>query len=306
MGERLKVALILGGISNEREVSLKTGEQIKKNLDPEKYEVSVYDTKTQLAKLFSDCLAKKIDLCFLALHGRGGEDGSIQGMLDLLGVPYTGSNAMSSAITMDKVMSKNILRNHSEIPLAEEIMVGRGESPDLSTINFPCVVKPNVSGSSVGITIVKSANQIEKAINEALKHDVQVMIEEYIDGLEITVPILGDKALPVIEICPKNEFFDYEAKYVAEKCDEIVPARITPEQTKSGQDLALKIHNILKCSGMTRVDFILKDNKPYFLEINTIPGMTENSLCPRSAKAAGISFSNLLDQMVELALNQKQ
>ena len=294
---KLKIALVLGGTSNEREVSLKTGKQIEKNLDRRKYEIKIYDTKSQLAELFFDCQNKKNDLCFLALHGRGGEDGSIQGMLDLLNIPYTGSGTMSSALCINKIMSKNVLCNYPEISLA------KGFSQEGNT-EYPCVVKPNISGSSVGITIVRNESQLKSAISNALKHDRQIIIEEYIDGVEITVPILGEEPLPIIEICPKNSFFDYEAKYTKGRCNEIVPARITDEQTKTAQALALKIHRVLGCSGITRTDFILKNNKLYFLEINTIPGMTEISLCPKSAKTAGINFPDLLDKIINLALNK--
>jgi D-alanine-D-alanine ligase len=302
---KLKIALILGGISNEREISLKTGKQIEENLDLSKYEVNIYDTKTQLKELFDDCLDNKIDLCFLALHGKGGEDGTIQGMLDLLNVPYTGSSTMSSAVTMDKAMSKQALRS-LKIPLAKELVFKKGEwNSELveKEIGFPCVIKPNISGSSVGITIANSKEEFMTGMVEALKHDNKVLVEEYIDGLEITVPILNNRALPIIEICPKNKFFDYEAKYISSKCDEIVPARITPEQTELAQRMALDIHQTLNCSGLTRVDFILKSNMPYFLEINTLPGMTKNSLCPKSADADGITFSELLDEIITSALN---
>lgn len=303
---KLKIAVIMGGTSNEREVSLNTGQQIMKNLDSSKYLIKKYDTKTQLKNLFTDCAAKKIDVCVLALHGKGGEDGTIQGMLDLLGTKYTGSGTMSSALCMDKIMSKQVLANYPQIPLPKDIHFNKknwakNKKSILNQVKFPVVVKPNVSGSSVGVAIVKNKPQLEQGIKDAFRHDDQVMVEEYIDGIEITVPILGDRPLPVIEICPKAKFFDYEAKYKVGYCDEIVPARITKAQTKKAQKLALLVHQVLGCEGMSRVDLILKGDTPYVLEINTLPGMTKTSLCPQSAAADGISFPKLLDKIIQLA-----
>ena len=305
MKSKLKIALLYGGTSNERGVSLKTGAQILKNLDRQKYAVKTYDTKTELKKLFTDTLAKKIDLCFLALHGQGGEDGTIQGLLDLLGVPYTGSSALSSAVCMDKITTKLILKNFP-VPMAKDFVLQTGErvSPAITKkIKFPIVVKPSISGSSVGISIVKNFSELQKAVKEAFKHSPAVLLEECINGLEITAPVLGYKPLPLIEILPKTQFFDYQAKYEKGMSEEIVPARISPALTKKIQALALLIHEALGCSGLTRSDFILRGETPYFLEINTIPGMTETSLCPQSAKVAGISFPKLLDKIIQYSLN---
>jgi len=310
MSKKLRIAVVMGGTSNERGVSLNTGKQIIKNLNKSKYLVKKYDTKTQLKNLFTDCANKKIDVCVLALHGKGGEDGTIQGMLDLLDTKYTGSGTMSSALSMDKIMSKKVLSYYPSIPLPKDIDfdIKQWKQSKVAIINkiarrikFPAVVKPNVSGSSVGVAIVKNKTQLERGINDAFKHDCQVIVEEFIDGIEITVPILDDQTLPVIEICPKNKFFDYEAKYKVGYCDEIVPARINSAQAKSAQALSLKVHQILGCSGLTRVDLILRNHTPYVLEINTLPGMTKTSLCPQSAAAAGISFTKLLDKIIQLA-----
>jgi len=290
----------MGGISNEREVSLQTGKQVSENLDKTKYDIKTYDTRDQLEELFLDCKNKKIDLCFLALHGKGGEDGTLQGMLDLLEVPYTGSGVLASSLAIDKIMTKNILTNYPEITLAKDTKLNKSElGGELPVVNMPVVIKPSVSGSSVGISMANTPEELKNGLEEAFKHDNNVLIEEYIDGVEVSVPILNGKALPVIEICPKNKFFDYEAKYAEGFCDEIVPARIEDEMAKKVQTQALQVHNILGCSGMSRVDFIIKDNQPYFLEINTTPGMTKNSLCPKSAGAAGIIFPELLDKIID-------
>lgn len=307
---KIKIALLYGGTSNERGVSLSTGNQVTKFLDRKKYEVKKYDTKTQLKKLFDDCRVKKIDLCFIALHGRGGEDGTIQGMLDLLNVPYTGSGVLSSAMCMDKTVSKKVLAG-SEISLADDIVISKSDDKRLKiqkikkSLKLPVVVKPNESGSSVGITIAKTLKQLEKGITDALKYDDSILIEKYIKGIEITVPVLGRQALPVIEICPKTEFFDFKAKYDPKYCDEIVPARIDVNIAKQAQKFAVMAHTALKCEGLSRVDFILSGKKLFFLEINTIPGMTPNSLCPKSALVGGYSFTKLLDKIIDLALNGK-
>ena len=166
------------------------------------------------------------------------------------------------------------------------------------------MVKPNSAGSSVGVNIVKNENQLIEAIEESFWHDQVIILEEYLKGLEVTAPILGDRALPLIEIIPTNEFFDYEAKYTVGQCQEIIPARLSNELTKEVQQQALKIAEILKCQGLSRIDFIIRDKEIFFLETNTIPGMTANSLCPKSAQADGLNFSDLLDKIIELALKK--
>lgn len=312
MTEKIKIGVIYGGTSSEREVSLSSGLNIINNIKRDKYDIKIYDPKINFKELIDDCLNKKINFCLLALHGSSGEDGKIQGMLDLLNIPYSGSDAASSALCMDKALTKKVLKLH-DILIPNDIII---ESDDwlvnkieiieniLKRIVFPVVVKPNQSGSSVGVSIVKNDTQIARAIDEAFSHDKTIIIEEYIKGIEITAPILGNKILPLIEIIPDNEFFDFDAKYTAGKSQEIIPARLTDELTKEIKQQAYKISKILKCNGLCRVDFIVKNNQIYFLEINTIPGMTENSLCPKSAQADGISFSDLIDKIIELGFQK--
>jgi len=305
----IKVAILMGGISNEREVSLSTGKTVAKYLDSSKFDPKFYDTKKDLLKLFSDISKNKIDVCFIALHGKGGEDGSIQGILELLGVAYTGPGIMASAISMDKIISKRLF-------MQEKIFTPRFIVVQNKKINFkqirdkiglPCVIKPSNSGSSVGVSIIKKEKEIKKGIKMALKEDDKVIIEEYIQGKEITVGVLGNKtprALSIVEIIPKTKFFDYQAKYNPKFCDEIAPARISVDLTKKAQELALKVYKLLDCKGFSRIDMILKGKKIYVLENNTIPGLTPNSLLPKAAKADNISFSKLLEKIINFGLEK--
>ncbi len=297
---KIRVAVLAGGISNEREVSLSTGKQVMDNLDKEKFDAIFYDTKTDLAKLFADANNKQIDVAFIALHGKGGEDGSVQSILEMLKVPYIGSGILASAIGMDKIMSRKLFQGAG-------ILVPKAFNE--SNVCFPCVVKPSSGGSSIGISIVENQDGLgfKQAIATAKQHDNNVLIEEYVLGTEITVGVLGNKklkALPVVEIVPKTKFFDYKAKYDANFCEEIVPARISKDITEKAQELAKKVYRVIGCEGFGRVDIIVKDGQLYVLEINTIPGLTSNSLLPKAARAGGISFSKLLEKIINLGLSQ--
>jgi len=305
----IKVAILMGGISNEREVSLSTGKTVAKYLDPRKFDSRLYDTKKDLPKLFFDIFKKKIDICFIALHGKGGEDGSIQGLLEILGVSYAGSGIMASAVGMDKIISKKLFLQ--EKILTPKFMVVENKEIDFKQIKdkigLPCVIKPSNSGSSVGVSIIKNKREIKKGIQMAMKEGDKVIIEEYIQGKEITVGVLGNKdlkALSIVEIIPKTKFFDYQAKYNPKFCDEIAPARISAKMTAQAQKLALKVYKLLNCKGFGRVDMMIKADKIYVLEINTIPGLTPNSLLPKSAKASNISFSKLLEKIINFGLEK--
>ena len=308
----------MGGISNERAVSLSTGRTVAKYLDSAKFSFRTYDTKKDLPKLFYDASRKKIDVCFIALHGQGGEDGSVQGMLELLEIPYTGPGIMASAIGMNKIISKKLFEK--EKILTPKFIVFQADEIKLKgktwnnilkkikkKIGLSCVVKPSSCGSSVGVTIAKSEREIKKGIMAALREDNRIIIDKYIKGKEITVGVLGNKepkALPVVEIVPKKKFFDYQAKYNPKFCDEIVPARIPVKITKKAQRIAQKAYQLIDCKGFSRVDMILKGEKIYTLEINTIPGLTPNSLLPKAAREAGISFSKLLEEIIKFALEK--
>lgn len=316
MAKKIKVAVATGGFSSEREISLLSGRNIVQNLNPKKYSVKTYDLKKELSRFFFDAKKKKIDLVFIALHGKGGEDGSIQGLLDILKIPYTGSGILASAIGMNKTISKKFFKEEG-ILTPQYIIFDRDDySFDKKIIlkkiktklNFPCVVKPSNGGSSIAVSIVKTFENLEKAVKKAFKESDDVIIEKYILGREISVPVLGNKkpqVLPIIEIRPKRHFFDFKAKYNPGACQEIIPAEISKVLTNKAQSLAKKIHLALGCRGFSRTDMILSGNKIYALETNTIPGLTENSLLPKSARAAGISFPRLLDKIIKLALNNE-
>jgi len=315
--KKIKVAVMAGGISNEREVSLKTAAQIAKALPKDKYNVSVLeipkDEKQVLGMLSKTLNKNKIDVAFIALHGRFGEDGKIQAILDLLKIPYTGSGVLASSLGMDKVQCSNILENVGMLIPKFLALHKPGEinSAIKKEIGYPCVVKPNESGSSIGVTIVKNSQNIKKAIRDAFKEDKTVIVQKYIQGRELTCGVMGNTgrteltALPVVEIIADGEFFDYQTKYFSNTVEEVCPARISAQLSKKIQELSKKIHATVGCDGLTRSDFILsKDNKLYFLEINTIPGQTEASLCPKEAKAAGVPFGKFLEMQIKMALKK--
>lgn len=299
----MKIGVIMGGISSERDISLNSGKEIVANLNKEKYEVVpiVIDKKEDI---FSK--VKNIDFALLALHGKFGEDGTIQAVLQTMGIPYNGCNTLSSAVCMDKDMTKKVLKA-SGINTAKWVMVNKGEDIDfqaIESIGYPLVVKPNSGGSSVATGIVKDRKELTNLINEALKYDNEVMVEEYIKGDEITCPILDGQVLPTIAIRPKNNFFDFESKYSDGGADEVV-VELKPDLQKKVNDLALACWRSLKCSVYARVDMLVVNDEPYILEINTLPGMTKNSLIPKSAAAAGIAFAELIDKIIELSLKER-
>lgn len=307
----LTVALLSGGISSEREVSLKSGDQVYAALDKEKYRVIRYDPSTDLGRLVAD--APTIDVALIILHGPFGEDGTVQGLLDLLGIPYQGSGVLGSAVAMDKLVSKQLYEK-SGIPVPAYITICREDAHPheacLNRIGLPLVVKPAKGGSSIGMAIVKTTEALGPAIEEAFRHDDTLLIESYIQGTELTVGVIGNrdlKALPVIEIIPDSRyaFFDYHAKYLPGASQEICPARIDERLTEKAQNYARMAHRALFCQGYSRTDMILKDGEMFVLETNTIPGMTATSLLPRAAKTAGISFPKLLDTLIELGIESK-
>lgn len=299
----IRVAVLLGGISNEREISLLSGRQIIKHLPSKHYRVTAYDPRSQLAKLVKDVRAGKIDVVFNALHGKGGEDGAIQGLLEWLRIPYTGSGVLASALAMDKDRTKQIYRENN-IPTPPSLLV---EKADLSQIKVRVgsriVIKPNADGSSVGVTVNPPQKDWKKLIDRLIQQDGSCLIEAFRQGRELTVAILGKEALPVIEIRPKKAFFDYEAKYTLGMSEELCPAPILPHIAKKAQTLGLKAHQALGCSGYSRTDMIWSKKGVEVLETNTLPGMTKTSLLPLAAKTAGIEFPDLLSEMLQLAIN---
>jgi len=246
-----------------------------------------------------------IDCAFIAMHGRFGEDGQIQEILQGLGIPYTGSGVYASRLAMDKISSRRILQvNRLWVPRYKvlERQVHNANRKVYESIGFPLVVKPAMHGSSIGLSIVDHAEGLQRAIQEAFSFDEKVLVEEYIQGRELTVGILHNRVLPVIEIVPKKRFFDYEAKYQLGMTDYILPARIDEDVARSVQHAALAAHALLGCAGCSRVDIILrKDNTPCILEVNTIPGFTATSLLPKAARLAGIEFTELCLWLIRLA-----
>ena len=361
--KKIRVGVLTGGASAERDISLATGAQIQRSLPSDKYEVVLLDPlafmvrnpalseqqRTQAAELLKgggrldparqlpkgleDEIAtatkalvpatraisdsgEPLDVVLIALHGTWGEDGRIQGLLDTLGIPYTGSGVLASALAMDKVMAKTVLKA-AGLDTPKGAVVSSAASGDLErarAVGTPAFVKPVESGSSVGATIVRRADELGPAIEEALRYDRRAMIEEYIKGRELTVAVIGNdepEPLPVIEIVTKHQFFDYSAKYDKGESDEICPADVPAAVARRAQDMAIQAHRALGCRGMSRIDLVWESDaaepqRMVALEVNTIPGMTANSLLPKAAKAAGIGFGDLLARLIGWALEDAE
>jgi len=308
---KLNVALLSGSISSEREISLKSGDQVYEALDKTKYDVTRYDPATDLGQLVTD--APKIDMAFIVLHGPYGEDGTVQGLLDLLHIPYQGSGVLGSALAMDKWSSKRLYREAGlSVPPFQVLRSGQAyDSKALSDeLGLPFVVKPRFGGSSIGTTIVQTPDALPEALGRAYQNGPHVILETYLDGTEITGGVLGNddlQLLPIVEIIPESDyaFFDYEAKYKEGATREICPARINEKLSRHAQSCAATAHRALCCRGYSRTDMIIHDEIIHVLETNTIPGMTPVSLFPLAAKTAGISFGKLLDRLIQLALENK-
>lgn len=308
--DKLTVALLAGGKSAEREVSLKSGDQVYQALDKERYDVLRYDPRDDLPRLARE--ADKIDVALIILHGRLGEDGTVQGFLDLLNIPYQGSGVLGSAVAMNKILSKRLYVQEG-LPVPPYAIMDRSglqDSPGVvKELGLPLVVKPEHEGSSIGLSIVHDEKQLAKALEDAWVYDRLCLLEKYMDGIEVTGAVLGNdslEALPLIEIIPGKdyEFFDYNAKYLPGATEEICPARISPELTARAQEYAKRAHQVLHCRGYSRTDMIVLGDEIFILETNTIPGMTQTSLFPQAAAAAGISFARLLDRLIDLALEK--
>jgi D-alanine-D-alanine ligase len=362
---KIRVGVLMGGASAEREISLASGKMIAENLPRERYDVIMLDTLALMAHnpKLSESLRRRaralidhaasneslsardqelpaafqehiqsaasavapateaitvagggsrIDVAFLALHGPWGEDGTLQGMLDLLGIPYVGSGTLASALAMDKAMAKKVFMADG-IPTPAGVMIEQADfrdDPDGQTRRaaeaaMPAVVKPVRQGSSVGMTMVREAGGMRAALEEGFKYDSRVLVEERVSGTELTVGVIGNRELtplPVVEIVSKRDFFDYRAKYDPGLSEEICPARIPEDVARQAQELAVRAHRALDCRGLSRVDMIHGPRGLVVLEVNTMPGMTVNSLLPKAAKVAGIPFPELLDRLIRLAL----
>ncbi|MFC1624979.1 D-alanine--D-alanine ligase [Patescibacteria group bacterium] len=343
MKNKRKIFVLMGGRSPEHEISLISGKEVLRNLNNEKFDVlsifvsrdgsswriastqNILNSKNPLKlrkgnKELQVRNSRKISsireinkanedpIVFIAMHGPYGEDGTVQGLLELSSIKYTGSGVLASALGMNKIMFRKILeREKISIPKYKVVKKGQKElNLSKSLGKYPYFVKPSNQGSSVGSSIVRNEKDLSKALTKAYKYGEYALVDKYIKGKEITCSILGNdkpKALPLVEIIPrKGEFFDYDSKYLEDGADEIVPARISKTLTKKIQDISIKVHKILGCRGFSRVDFLIKDNKyPVVLEINTIPGLTPMSLFPKAAKAAGISYPKLLEKIIKYA-----
>lgn len=343
-----RVIVMMGGPSAEHEVSLASGRMVTDALPRDQYDVSAIvigrdgrwalkppeDLKVLEPHPMDRALVPanpsetlvgmqhlgQADVVFLAFHGTFGEDGTLQGMLETLGIPYTGSGPLASALAMHKDKAKELLHLHGlTVPRGRTVAVAqvRAELPAtvsflLDNVGIPAVVKPNQGGSSLGVSLVNTRGELERALREAGRQDASVLVEERVVGIELTCPVLESEdgvaeALPVIEIVPhRGTFFDFASKYEAGGADEIVPARIPDEVRDACQAAALTAHQALGCQGFSRTDIIWTEKGPVVLEVNTIPGMTPNSLLPRSARAAGIEFSALVDRLVRLALRRAE
>lgn len=302
-----RVALLAGGTSGEREISIASGNGAKAALEEAGYSVEWIDpaNRDDLKRLIDE----KFDVAFLCLHGKMGEDGTVQGMLELLGIPYTCSHVQASALAMDKIKSK-ILYANGGIPTAQFEQLVKGQDIDYSalveTIGIPCVVKPATEGSALGVEIVEDAAELEAAIQRVFEIDSLVLIEQFVVGTEVTAAVLGNddpKGLPIIKIVPTGEFYDFDSKYKPGGSQHICPAPLDDDITKKVQEYAIVAHKVLGCSGVSRSDFIIDaDGTPWILETNTIPGMTATSLLPDAARAYGMTFPELCNALIEFAL----
>ncbi len=293
-----KVAVLFGGRSAEREVSLKSGAAVLAALQRSGVDAHAFDpAERELA----DLKKERFDRVFVILHGRYGEDGTVQGALELMGIPYTGSGVMASAIGMDKWRTKRVWQAGGlPIPEYEALTAPTDWNAVADHLDLPLFVKPATEGSSVGVTKVKTVEELPSAYAEAAKHDKVVIAETFMSGGEYTATILNGRALPVIKIEPANEFYDYEAKYLRDDTRYLCPCGLSAEDEAEMQRLALRAFELVGCQGWGRVDFLRgEDGKPYLLEINTAPGMTDHSLVPMAARQAGISFEQLVVQILE-------
>jgi D-alanine-D-alanine ligase len=364
LADRIRVAVLVGGASAEREISLASGKMIADHLPRDRYEPILLDTLALMARnprlspelreraqalvtRRSDALpepedaalpsafqdqarsaaaaaapatealaltggARAVDVAFIGLHGAYGEDGTLQGMLELLGIPYVGSGVLASALAMDKAMAKKMMEAEG-IPTPRGIRLGRAAFHEdrpaalrlAESAGVPAVVKPSRQGSSIGMSLVTRSDELAAALAEAFQYDSELLVEERVLGTELTVGVIGNReltALPVVEIVSKRAFFDYRAKYDPELSEEICPARLPDEVTLAAQDLGLRAHRALGCRGLSRTDMILGERGLVVLEVNTLPGMTMSSLLPKAAAAAGIPFGELLHRLVQWAL----
>ena len=309
-----KIGVLLGGLSEERTISLKTGEAIYQALKGKGYDAVKIDVDRNVS---SSLIEANVDLAFLALHGKYGEDGTIQGLLEFMGIPYTGSGVLASALAINKIMTKRVLKGQG-IPTSDFLTLKRVEFKQedyeniikniIIRLGLPLVVKAPTQGSSIGISFVHNLEELIPAMMDSFKYDEEILLEKFIKGTEITSSVLGNddlRVLPLIEITSKSGVYDFEAKYTVGLSDHLIPPRIPAGVQAMVQEIALQCYKAIGCKGLARIDFMVDEAMdPYVIEINTIPGMTETSLFPDAAKADGISFADLVQTIVQLALEK--
>lgn len=299
-----RIGVLMGGMSSEREVSLNSGKAILKALQDKGYDAVAIDVGRDAAERIR---AAGIGVAFNGLHGKYGEDGAVQGLLDILGVPYTGSGVLASAMGMDKIVSKTLFRA-AGLRVGTFRVVNKGDRSGLAAameeIGLPLVVKPSAEGSSVGVSVVREPGAFTAAAELAFRYDARILVETYIPGMEVQVGILGERALGAIEIVPQRDgFYSYQAKYEAGGSRHFYPARVPETVYKRTLDAGMLAHRVLGCSGYSRVDFIIDGNgEPFILEVNTLPGMTATSLLPEIAQGAGIAFPDLVEDILRTAV----
>lgn len=332
----MRITVLMGGTTAERQVSLASGREVIRALRARGHDVLAIDTargylppgdedrlvpdqvglepprledlalmlRGELLPALGELPAlRQTEVVFLALHGGPGEDGRVQSLLELLGIPYTGSGPLGSALAMDKELSKRLFQD-AGVPTPRWVMAPVDAAAVERTLGFPAIVKPSKQGSTVGITVVHGPDGLERAVQVAYRFDDEVLIEEFIPGRELTVGILGERALPVVEILPKHDIYDYDCKYTKGMSEYRVPAPLSDEERASIQDLALRAHRSLKLRGFSRIDFRMsREGRFYCLEANSLPGLTQTSLLPKAALAAGIPFPELCEQIVRAALD---
>ena len=308
MANKIRIAVLSGGWSKERSVSIKSGKAVLDALDENKYDIVSFDPKEDLHVLWEQ--RNELDLVFNLLHGKFGEDGRIQGLLEIFGIPFVGSGVLASAMAMNKRVTKEVYGN-AGLQVPKDIILKKGEAFSIekiiSVLGTPIVIKPVSEGSSIGISIMENERDIEAGIEKAFQFDLEVVLEEYISGREITCAVLGRKdleTLPLIEIVPKDthRFFDFDAKYTPGETTEICPAKIESHLQTKACKIAESAHRALNCRDWSRTDMIVNNDEIYLLETNTIPGMTETSLVPLAAKGKGWALSELLDRMISTCM----
>ena len=290
-----KIGVLMGGLSAEREISLRSGSACLKALVSRGYNAGAIDAGRDLPFRLRE---EGIEVAFIALHGRYGEDGTVQGLLEVMGIPYTGSGVLASAIAINKAVTKDVFISKG-IRTPGFMPINRDKEPGELKIKFPAVVKPAKEGSTIGITIVSDRDGLAPALDEAFRFDSLVIVEEFVKGREITVGVLDGNPLAIVEVRPKSGFYDFHSKYTPGMTEYICPAEISGDISKVCKEMAVSVYKAVGCSGASRVDIIIDEGGPQAIEINTIPGMTETSLLPKAAFCEGISFEDLVERILD-------